>query len=367
MYKVMMKINKIDLSWFRGAAASIILNTRNRSVVIYGSNGSGKSSFVDGMEYMLGDGKIEHLVSEYSGTRQINGIRNTHAPDDEVSKVNIKFDDNSVISGELDKEGKFTRVSNPSEFEDEISSWNIGSIILRQDELARFVIKTKSKKYQEIFPLLGLAELEKSADNIKKIARKTRAISNLPELKGETGVNVSRIIQEFEVDNIEKAKNEIDDIEIRIAGSKSKRGYVKRLEDLSKAVNKSIDDFTPEQQKHNAIQRAINQKLGEKLAMLNVALKEGLGELGSGVNELIRVLERSKEYAEALAEEKDNFDCPACGRAIEYKEFYSHLENEIKRLETQKQARNKIDSAKANITASINGVLGIFEEEAMVE
>jgi AAA15 family ATPase/GTPase len=39
-------------------------------MVVYGVNGSGKSSFVDAVEYVLKDGKVGHLAHEYSGKRR---------------------------------------------------------------------------------------------------------------------------------------------------------------------------------------------------------------------------------------------------------------------------------------------------------
>ena len=57
-----MRINAIQLSWFRGAADPVSLEPNGKSMIVYGANGSGKSSFVDAIEYVLNNGKIRHLV-----------------------------------------------------------------------------------------------------------------------------------------------------------------------------------------------------------------------------------------------------------------------------------------------------------------
>ena len=54
-----MKIDTIELSWFRGAATKATLKTGLKSVVIYGENACGKSSFVDAIEFTITQGKIE--------------------------------------------------------------------------------------------------------------------------------------------------------------------------------------------------------------------------------------------------------------------------------------------------------------------
>ena len=55
-----MRIKSIQLSWFRGAADPVALEPNSKSMVVYGENGSGKSCFVDAVEYVLNDGKIGH-------------------------------------------------------------------------------------------------------------------------------------------------------------------------------------------------------------------------------------------------------------------------------------------------------------------
>ena len=68
-----MHIETIGLSWFRAAADNVVMDTGSKSVVIYGANGSGKSTFPDAIEYLVADGRIEHLAHEYSGHRQEKG------------------------------------------------------------------------------------------------------------------------------------------------------------------------------------------------------------------------------------------------------------------------------------------------------
>jgi chromosome segregation ATPase len=64
-----MRVRSIELSWFRGAAEPVALELDGKSMVVYGANGAGKSSFVDAVEYVLKNGRIEHLAHEYSGKR----------------------------------------------------------------------------------------------------------------------------------------------------------------------------------------------------------------------------------------------------------------------------------------------------------
>lgn len=85
----------------------------NKNVVVYGTNASGKSSFVDTVEYLLTGGKIRHLSHEYSGRRQEKGIRNTHTPEGTISKCAIYFDDGSYVLAEIETDGAFSIKSEP--------------------------------------------------------------------------------------------------------------------------------------------------------------------------------------------------------------------------------------------------------------
>lgn len=60
-----MRIKSIKLAWFRGAADGVTLDTESKSIVVYGENGSGKSSFVDAVEHVLNDGRVGHLAHEH--------------------------------------------------------------------------------------------------------------------------------------------------------------------------------------------------------------------------------------------------------------------------------------------------------------
>ena len=125
-----MSIQTISLSWFRGAGHQVALELNGSSMVIYGKNGSGKSSFVDAIEYAINKGKIEHLSHEYSGRNQEKGTRNTHTPNGEDGKIQITFK-NSRLTFEIPLDGTYIR-KGPSEHE--IDNWDYHATILRQNE-----------------------------------------------------------------------------------------------------------------------------------------------------------------------------------------------------------------------------------------
>ena len=163
-----MRIRTIQLAWFRGAAGAIALEPNGKSMVVYGENGSGKSSFVDAVEYVLNNGSIEHLRTEYSGSRQVNAIPNTHKPANVNSTLRFKFQDFSELKIEFNPNGLSKRSGGEGIA---MGEWEYRQTVLRQDEVAKFIHDTKGEKYSALLPLFGLHKLEVAAENLRKLRR----------------------------------------------------------------------------------------------------------------------------------------------------------------------------------------------------
>lgn len=175
------KINKIGASWFRGFADEQHIGLGEKSIVVYGENGSGKSSFVDIVEYIIKSGEIQHLRHEYSGRRQEKGVINTHRPKDGETKLTIGFEDASTIEAEIATTGNCKISPDPND----LSTLESQRVILRQDEVADFIKGTKGEKYSSLLPLLGLGSLDTAIENLRKIEKEIKEQSRLEFKKGE--------------------------------------------------------------------------------------------------------------------------------------------------------------------------------------
>jgi hypothetical protein len=128
-------------------------------MVVYGTNGAGKSSFADAFEFLVSKGKINHLAHEYSGLHQQYGLRNTHTPDGKLSLINVNFPNKTWMKASIPQDGTTLFESQPADIASMVQSWDLRRFILRQDEVARFIHATKSEKYSVLLPLLGLDAL----------------------------------------------------------------------------------------------------------------------------------------------------------------------------------------------------------------
>jgi predicted ABC-type ATPase len=149
-------------------------------MVVYGTTGSGKSSFVDAIEYVLNDGRIGHLAHEYSGKHQENAVPNTHKPQGRKTALRIRFEDDSDLSIEFGQKGSSTGSGAEAMA---IGTWNYRRTVLRQDEVAEFIHDTKGAKYSALLPLLGLHQMEIAAENLRQLVKAVEQQSKLLETK----------------------------------------------------------------------------------------------------------------------------------------------------------------------------------------
>ena len=173
-----MRIKSIALAWFRGAADPVSLEANCKSMVVYGLNGSGKSSFVDAVEYVLKNGRIEHLRHEYSSSYQANAIHNTHKPESSQTTLGIRFGDDSEIRMAFSPNGapKKTGAKHIS-----MDNWEYRQTVLRQDEVSEFIHNTKGEKYSALLPLFGLQNMEIAADNFRQLEKTVSSEAKLIE------------------------------------------------------------------------------------------------------------------------------------------------------------------------------------------
>ena len=237
-----MRIRAIQLSWFRGAADPVSLKPDCKSMVVYGVNGSGKSSFVDGVEYVLRDGKIGHLSHEYSGKHQQRGIPNTHRPQEGKTELRIKFQDNSELKTEINQNGSSTSSGAETAAMDR---WGYRQTVLRQDEVAGFIHDRKGDKYSALLPLFGLDQMEVAAENLRQLARAVESESKLKELK----VTLKQVEDQrkvaFATHSYDQILNTIEDLHTEYcADSATTHDALSRCKELERGyVNRCVNDI----------------------------------------------------------------------------------------------------------------------------
>jgi DNA repair exonuclease SbcCD ATPase subunit len=166
----MNKIKQIIIKGIRGTRDEISFDLDERPILVFGENGTGKSTIADAFEWFYQD-KVEHLVSEEISGK--HAIRNIFLSDKEPSAIEIQF-----TNGNLDNEKSIThagyvRQSNASaafaEYKKQSACENL---ILRYEELVKFIVATKSERLSNLQEIIGFNEVKEMRGLLKKLAGK---------------------------------------------------------------------------------------------------------------------------------------------------------------------------------------------------
>ncbi len=345
-----MRIRSIDLSWFRGASEHALLDTEGKSIVIYGSNGSGKSSFVDAIEHVLCNGRIKHLAHEYSGKRQEKAIINTHKPITEKTSFSISFIDGSLHTTQFHENGSFTCTQSKQNL---VATWKYEHTVLRQTEVAEFIQSTKGDKYSALLPLLGLQPLETIAENLRKLAKSVEQISHLIEEKRSLAQIAQKRIQVFGNASNDDVLAQVQALHTKYCSTSAEGKEVKSLlKEIEESISTRINASSTEQKSHYAIADMASIDLNVGISSIQFANKKMAGVVEPFIKEKLSVIESTSQYITNL-KDIESVDCPACGREIQVETFRDHIKNEQDRLAEIKDAFDEQKSAIALLCNSL--------------
>lgn len=323
-----MRIKSVTLTWFRGAADPVALEPNCKSMIVYGSNGAGKSSFVDAIEYAVKGGKIEHLAHEDSGRKQEKAVPNTHIPNGKNTEFRVKFQNDKELNVKIDRNG--THTTSGAETIN-MGGWDYTRTVLRQDEVSQFISYTKGKKYSVLLPLLGLHELEIAADNLRKLGRTVDTQSRLRERKGQLEQVNRKRTESFGNDTNEQIEEKIEELHKNYCPKSDTKGALAHCEELEKALTLRINALSEENACHLVWRTIANTDLEGDTKAVNDANAELAGSIEPLIIEKLEVLQAAHRYAEKLEGGK-HIDCPACGLSVQAGQFKQHIKAEQERL-----------------------------------
>jgi len=351
-----MRIETMSLSWFRGAAQEAVLPTGSKSVVVYGANGSGKSTFADAIEYLVQNGRIEHLRHEYSGSRQEKGVRNTHAPPDEPAIITVQFEQGRSIRANISPDGRPSLASEPAKLATAVQGWELQRLLLRQDEVADFVHAPKGDKYSVLLPLLGLDGLERAAENLRQLGQRVRNVSELAH-KEQTLEALSTAAKQHFGDLTELKVAEF----LNRLAARYVRQPPKDLPALTNAlasgIEATIKSAEPESRRHLLLRQIHGEALPKKLEAVTEAEAATKEQVDTLLDRRIAVLQAAEAFVDAVGSDGDEVDCPACGRPVRTAEFAQHVRDELSALEDARSARTAARKARQAFATSLGEVL----------
>ncbi|MDQ0966005.1 ABC-type molybdenum transport system ATPase subunit/photorepair protein PhrA [Flavobacterium sp. W4I14] len=163
------KIKQLEITGLRGIRDTLSLALGEKSVLLYGDNGTGKSSISDSVEWYYTDA-VSHLSGEEIDLKE--ALRNAYFASEEESNISVNYN-KAVINSQkklLTKKGKLvSEYSNvTTDFSNYLESSKKENLILRYQFLRDFIDRTKGDKLKNLSDIIGFSEVTKIKDVLRK-------------------------------------------------------------------------------------------------------------------------------------------------------------------------------------------------------
>ncbi len=345
----MAPIKQITVGGFRGILSPLPLQFAEgktpRSMVIYGRNGTGKSSITDAWEWFHTQ-KIEHLARE--GARESSFPHRNAKPGETF--VEVQFADDELGTVRLDFD--HSRITMP------VPQGNIAKFRalaphpchIRFEDLTRFVYLTKTEKYDALAQLMGFTpqvEFQKALRRVLRQLREevesqeqnvSRIESNLSTLLKVKTLDESSVLKELNEILVRHGIEPVDSLEELQAAAKHLTELVENdprsqelaaLGTLKRAIErlKLPDDLEQNLQSYLELAEAFKQEEKEAVDLLLI----GLYEQGK------TVLTARKKAGEEIK------TCPLCGEPFEG-DLLAHISSELSNLRGLKESRDNLET-----------------------
>ena len=306
----MTKLKNIEISGIRGIRDTLSLNLNTRSILIYGDNGTGKSSLTDSFEWFYNN-HIGHLSNEEISGRGREALRNLFMPENDNGYIHVSFEDNSLDAKKSIDNSKAINLSNRSvTFNKYIDQSRSENLILRHSDLIQFIIASKTEKLNKLQEIIGFSEVANLRALLKKISGRIKRTINSSDFENRKKIQqlvirenlgrhaysdeqliegINELIKPLELNKTLQHRKEIQSVLTEISSNEdsifrdeitlygSLRDAISELKENAERINSGYENF------YNSVLKV--QKDPEKIKNIHLLslLKEGLTTLKKDV------------------------------------------------------------------------------------
>ena len=360
-----MKIKSITLKNFRGVKEETTLKADSKSVLLYGDNGTGKSSFLDAIEWFL-TGSVKHL----GGQEKNNGLRNTKASDDEASYVTIRFTNNIENTKNLTvKKGVYkstftdTKDQKFSLFKDVVEK---NPLWIRNNQLIEFILKSEQERLANISDIVGYDQVKKARDEIKKSIGSLNKVVEYKNLK-------QKIPEKQEIITKELNQTAYDPIHFYSAVESKIKDYklginIKDQNTLDQAIKQLTSKADPKVLKDTLFLKSIEEDISNLKLFLKSKEKlikdyfQQANNIQNNSKELknISLISLYKEAQNVLSHHtKDK--CPLCTSEIKKEKLLQIISDKLKALQTLEEKKSQFEMLSEEFLETNNHTLKSLE------
>ncbi len=166
----MSKLKSINITGIRGVREGLNLTLDKKSMLIYGDNGTGKSSIADALEWFYND-SIEYLAGEEVGGKGKNALRNIFLTHSDDAKIEIQYS-NQLLDNEKSINNLLKPFNSNSSkaFSNYFCQSQSENLILRYRDLVQFIIATKGDKLKHLQKIIGFSEVQEMRSLLKLVS-----------------------------------------------------------------------------------------------------------------------------------------------------------------------------------------------------
>ena len=375
------KINNITIKGIRGAKDNLELPLNEKSILLYGDNGTGKSSISDSIEWFYTN-RVSHLSSN-SEIDLKDALRNSALDTDDVSEVNISFvketdfDCSKTLFNKRDK--LTTDFSNTSDvFKRYIEESKEENLLLRYQHLTSFIDDTKGDKLKYLSDIIGFSEVTKKKEVLRKSYSSIKVEIKNQNFEAQTNTQKQVLIEKLgaaisqEENLFEKINEKIKPLKTGIEINKIE-DIDKVLEHIKKPVNKKL--IAELRFLENASTVLTNLK--SEITFIDTEYVKYFVEYEKIANDVQSIMqtflgELLKTGDAVLAKKFHKEDsCPLCLQPIDIKELRSEIAGRLKEIEESSKKLNSFTKAKELVntisTERIKRLDTVFSEKLFTE
>ncbi|MBC8525892.1 MAG: DUF2813 domain-containing protein [Candidatus Cloacimonetes bacterium] len=324
----MQKIKNLKIKCFRGIIERD-LPFEGKSIVLFGENGHGKSSFVDALEFFF-KGNVPYL-DEAQTTSTVR-----HVPHISYKKKDCKVE-TEFLQGDVKVYRTFQDVPQlPNHLESYFKLGSTTPFILRRKYLLDFIVSQPAPRYAQLAALIGITEL----DNIELIMmRKSDEISDIVvSLQGRRD-RAGEVLKDVFGEEVKSKSHLVELINKRLQKYKE---AISSIEDILNIKPKLVEkirgvDF----EKAGKLKKIIDET---KNLFSNITFLERHKEFWTSLDTLLRdkqkiediVFQQLLEQGKNLIVEKKLNKCPLCLQPFEVVNRYDVIASIERRLKDYK-------------------------------
>lgn len=346
----MTSIENVSVESFRGIVRSV-LPFDGGSIVLGGGNGTGKSAFVDAVEFLF-TGTVGALTGTAGLSVRQHGAHVHAPPGSTCVSATVTAPAGTIarhLSGPVDC---------PADLDSFLSRGRTVSFVLRRAQLQEFIHARPADRYRQLADLIGADALDKTETALK------RARDTLDRAVAETEAYLDRLEERLaelppetpEADilaEVNEGLRELGFHEHQVAG----------LEDIARVRSSVVRTVTrrepdPRLQARYRLKVELDRGIGvdhllETVAAYRMLLPEKRDGTDAGLMlDLLEVLQHGKEYLR----ETEAHRCPLCEQDVQPRALLAGLVQRVAKLEEVSLQQQRLDRARHDLQIALQDV-----------